>query len=209
MNKEVLDFIVNYGYLAVFAVVFSQEVGIPNPIPNELVLMSTGYLCFKGILLLPLVIMAAVCGDFIGTGILYTVFYFFGVFILKHKPRWIPISELSIAKLSRKISKEGKLRIYLFRLTPFIRGYTSIIAGLLNMKPRVFLPIAGLSAITWAALYVITGRLLGPYWSYVGNKMGRVKYIILLAVVIVLVIVAIVRFMKDRREAAAAAAGLK
>lgn len=198
MPPEAIAFIMHYGYLAVFLIVFSQEVGIPNPIPNELVLMFTGYLTFKGILFLPLVILAAVTADFTGTSILYSVFYFSGVYIMKHKPRWFPVSESSISKLSNRIVKGGKWRIYLCRLTPFFRGYTSIIAGLLKIKPRIFLPIAAISASTWAAIYVIAGCLLGPWWSYAGDKMGSLKYFVLLAVVFLLLIVGIVRYFRER-----------
>ena len=84
MLTEVNAFIINYGYLAIFALVFLQEVGIPNPVPNELVLIFSGYLAFKGILYLPLVILAAVSADFIGTNILYFTFYF-AFFQLKFK----------------------------------------------------------------------------------------------------------------------------
>ncbi len=193
----------HYGYLAVFLIVFSQEVGIPNPIPNELVLMFTGYLTFKGILVLPLVILVAVSADFIGTSILYAVFYFSGVFIMKHKPRWFPVSESSISKLSARIVKGGIWRLYLCRLTPFLRGYTSIIAGLLKIKPRTFLPVAAISASTWAAGYVIAGRLLGPWWSYAGAKLGSMKYYILLGVVLVFLIVGLVKYFCDRAADAA------
>jgi membrane protein DedA with SNARE-associated domain len=194
----VIAFIIHYGYLAVFLIVFSQEVGIPNPIPNELVLMFTGYLTFKGILFLPLVILVAVSADFSGTSILYTVFYFSGVFIMKHKPKWFPVSESSISKLSARIVKGGIWRLYLCRVTPFLRGYTSIIAGLLKIKPRIFLPVAAISAATWAAIYVIAGRLLGPWWSYAGTKLGSMKYYILAAVVLVFLIVGLVRHFRDR-----------
>ena len=197
MPPEVIAFITSYGYLAIFLLVFSQEIGIPNPVPNELVLLFSGYLSFKEILSLPLVILTSVAADFIGTNILYFVFYFFGQYILRHKPRWLPISEKTIHKLSAKISAGGLWTIYIGRITPFIRGYTSVITGLLQIKPRVFLPIAIISATTWSSVCVITGRLLGPYWSFVGYKTGNLKFIILTLVALILCLV-IFRYLKKR-----------
>jgi len=198
MPPEVISFIQNYGYLAIFILVFSQEIGIPNPVPNELVLMFSGYLTFKGILTLPTVILVVVSADFIGTNILYTVFYFFGIYILKHKPRWFPISRNTIDKLSNRVSKGGRWTIYVGRITPFIRGYTSVITGLLKIKPGIFLPIALISALTWSSVYVITGRILGPYLNYAGAKMGNVKFIMLLVLLIIILIIVAVRYFKKQ-----------
>jgi membrane protein DedA with SNARE-associated domain len=188
MPPEVSAFIINYGYLAIFILVFSQEIGIPNPVPNELVLIFSGYLTFTGLLSLPLVVLTCLSADFIGTNILYFVFYFFGRYILQHKPRWLPLSEKRIDKLSKRVTKGGLWTIYFGRITPFIRGYTSVIAGLIQIKPGIFLPIAIISAATWSAICVITGRILGPYWSYAGSKVGNIKYAVLIIITIILLI---------------------
>ena len=161
MSSEVLFYITKYGYYGIFILVFLQEVGAPNPIPNELVLLFSGFLCFKGVLYLPFVILSAFIADFTGTSILHTVFYFFGNFLLDHKPKWLPVPVKAIRKLSDRLSKKGLLGIYIGRLSPFIRGYTSVISGLLQIRYKVFLPIAIITAIVWGSAYTIIGMLLG------------------------------------------------
>jgi membrane protein DedA with SNARE-associated domain len=189
MPDELVIYILKYGYLAIFVFVFSQEIGLPNPIPNELVLLFSGYLTFMGLLKLPFVILAALLADFTGTSILFIIFYFFGNFILQHKPRWLPFPVKSIARLQERISKNGLTGIYLGRLTPFIRGYTSVIAGLLQIKPKVFAPIALITATIWATMYVMAGILLGPFWSRVAPNVTSIKYIMLLVVSTIILIV--------------------
>ncbi len=198
MPPEIILYISKYGYLAIFVLIFLQETGVPNPVPNELVLMFSGYLVFTGILHLPLVLFAAVSADFIGTNILYVVFYFFGVAILRHKPRWLPISQKAINKLTRRMSEGGKWMIFLGRLTPFIRGYTSVTAGLLQLSPKVFLPIALISAITWSSVYVILGKLLGPYWNRISGHFNNIKYMMLVILFVVLIIV-IMRYLINKK----------
>src|SRR5665811_2130434 len=127
MPEEVVYYVTRYGYLAIFVLVFLQEIGMPNPFPNEILLMFSGYLSFKGLLYLPSVILTVVLADFIGTNILYFIFYSAGPFIMQKKPKWIPLSDKMISRLSDRISKGGKLSIYIFRVTPFTRGYTSVI----------------------------------------------------------------------------------
>ncbi|MDP4292509.1 MAG: DedA family protein [Bacteroidota bacterium] len=180
MPHELVIFILKYGYLAIFILVFTQEVGLPNPIPNEFVLIFSGYLIFLGLLKLPLMILAAVLADFAGASILHTVFYFSGGYILKHKPRWLPISVKAIDNRKMRVSRNGLLSIYIGRLTPFIRGYTSVIAGLLQIRSIVFLPVAMITASIWATVYVSAGILLGPFWNRINLNIYNMKYIMMI-----------------------------
>lgn len=198
MPDDLIIYITKYGYLAIFLLVFLQETGAPNPIPNELVLLFSGYMIFLGVLKLPLVILAAVLADFTGTGILYTVFYFTGTYIIQHKPRWLPIPIKTIHKLKQRISKNGLGGIYIGRLTPFIRGYTSVIAGLLQIETRIFLPVALITASIWVVMYVTAGILLGPFWNQVIANINDIKYIMLLILSIILLIIIIRSVIKYR-----------
>jgi len=199
MSSEIIIFITQYGYYGIFILVFLQEIGAPNPIPNELVLLFSGYLTFTGILKLPLVILAALSADFIGTSILHTVFYFFGVYILQHKPRWLPLPINAINKLTHRLSEKGLGGIYICRLTPFIRGYTSVISGLLQIRHRVFLPIALTTATIWSGAYAITGRLLGPIWGVFISNIGSFKYIMLLIFIIVILFFLLFHFKRSAK----------
>ena len=184
MPSELAAYITQYGYFAIFALVFLQEIGIPNPVPNELVLLFSGYLASEGILSLPVLFLTVVFADFVGTSLLYFVFYIFGKTILEKKPRWIPIHKEHIERLGKFISKKDWWGIYLGRLIPYLRGYTSIAAGLLQLRPKVFLTMVFLSAVTWSGGYAIAGKIMGPYWQTVADKIGgttRLVYIILAA----------------------------
>jgi len=182
--EEVVHFITRYGYTAIFILVFLQEIGMPNPIPNELLLMFSGYLSFKGFLYFPFVIFTIISADFIGTNILYVIFYNAGIYLIRKKPKWFPLSDKTIDRLTKKISEGGKFNIFLFRVTPFTRGYTSVITGLLRIKPGIFLPIALISAATWATIYVIAGYIIGPSWNMFTKNIGSFKYIMLAVLVV-------------------------
>jgi membrane protein DedA with SNARE-associated domain len=200
MPEEVVYYVTQYGYLAIFTLVFLQETGMPNPFPNELLLVFSGYLSFKGLLYLPYVILTAVSADFIGTNILYFLFYFAGTFIMQKKPKWLLFSDSLVDRLSGKISKGGQWNIYFFRLTPFTRGYTSVITGLLQIKPEVFLPVAFLSGLSWAAIYVVIGYYLGPSWNLFAGNLENFKYIMIAFLVIVLGTSVLVCFGKKRKR---------
>jgi membrane protein DedA with SNARE-associated domain len=199
MPAEVVYYVTKYGYLAIFIMVFLQEIGMPNPFPNELLLMFSGYLSFKGLLFLPSVIITALSADFIGTNMLYFLFYTTGTIILKKKPKWFPLSDSLIDRLTTKISRGGQLSIYIFRLTPFTRGYASVITGLLQIKPKVFLPIAIISAVTWASVYVVIGNLIGPSWDVFATQIDSFKNLLLAVLATVLFITLLVNYRLNRR----------
>jgi len=184
MPQELIQYVTQYGYLAIFILVFLQETGMPNPFPNELLLIFSGYLSFKGLLILPLVIITAFLADFLGTNFLYFIFYTTGNHILKRRPKWLPISDSLIDRLTKKISNGGQLSIFIFRLTPFTRGYASVITGLLHVRPKIFLPIAIISAIAWASVYVVIGYLIGPSWDEFVIHIDSLQYILLIVVVV-------------------------
>lgn len=198
MPEEVMNYVARYGYLAIFILVFLQETGMPNPFPNELLLILSGYLSYNGILSLPIIILTAVSADFLGTNILYFLFYKAGSHILNRKPKWIPVSAVMIENLTRKINKGGQLKIFIFRLTPFTRGYASVIAGLLQTKPKVFLPIALSSAIVWASVYVVAGNIIGPSWSIFIKHLDGFNNLLLTLPVLVLFLLLLVYFLKKR-----------
>lgn len=186
MPEDVIQFIARYGYLAIFILVFLQESGFPNPIPNELVLLFSGYLIYSGIFKIYEVILVALIADFLGTSILYFTFRAFGFQILKRKPRWIPISRKRIESFSRSLSEGGLPAIFICRLTPFIRGYTSVISGLLHIRIKHFLTIAILSASVWASAYIVVGWILGPWWKQIEQNPHWVRNIMLLILILVL-----------------------
>lgn len=154
-----------YGYLVIFLLVFLQEVGVPSPIPNEFVLLFSGYLVFSNQLNLFFVIGSAFAGDVLGSSILFVVFYFFGKQIMDKKPKWIPITEQKLRRLRMKLSSFGQFGFLLGRLSPFIRGYVSVVSGLMNYNAKDYFLIIFTSAPLWASFYVIAGYFLGPYWA--------------------------------------------
>lgn len=170
MSPTLSAYIIQYGYIAIFSLVFLQEIGVPNPVPNELVLLFSGYLTSIGTLDFIAVLITVIAADTIGSSLLYMTFYCFGQRLLQKWPRVIPPGKL--ANLTARVSNQDRWSIYVGRLMPFIRGYTAVAAGLLKIPPGIFLPAVILSAMTWSGGYVIAGRLLGDEYAAVVSKFG-------------------------------------
>jgi len=153
MSPELTAYVIKYGYIAILSSVFLQEIDVPNPIPNELVLLFSGYLTYVEKLNFITVLITVCAADVVGTSLLYIVFYYFGQLLLQKWSKLIPTSKLEY--LTKRVSNQDRWSIYIGRLIPFIRGYASVAAGLLHIPPRIFLPAVLLSALTWSGDYVI------------------------------------------------------
>jgi membrane-associated protein len=192
MTSQFMHFFALYGYLAIFLTVFLQEIGVPTIVPNEVSLFFFGYLSFLGNLNLGIVLAIAIFSEVTGTILVYAVFYLFGSILIRNRPNWLPIPLVRIRKFKTKIIKRGGPAIFIGRVTPFLRGYTSAIAGLIRTPARKYSGIAFMAAICSTGTYVMAGWLLAPHWQalaaffkYLGN------YIFVLPVFIIITFVAI------------------
>lgn len=168
----VVEYLSNYGYAIIFFFVFLQEMGIPTPIPNEIMLLTAGYLAHAGYLNIWLAVGSAVAADVIGTTILFTIFRSFGHWLLENKPNLMPFKREDLAKIERMLDKRGRWGIFLGRLMPYVRGYTSIMAGLMQMHYHAFITMVTVSAVLWSGGYVTLGYLLGEKTGRIIDRLG-------------------------------------
>jgi membrane protein DedA with SNARE-associated domain len=186
MAPALSTYILQYGYIAIFSLVFLQEIGVPNPVPNEAVLLFSGYLSSVGKLDCLIVLITVIAADVTGSSFLYTTFYYFGQRLLQKWPHVMPSSKLTY--LAARVAHQNRWSIYAGRHIPFIRGYTAVAAGLLQIPPRIFLPAVLLSALTWSGGYVIAGTLLGHAYVDVVSKLATGKLVLAGLVVLCIIV---------------------
>ncbi|MDB4984012.1 MAG: DedA family protein [Patescibacteria group bacterium] len=180
MSPSIIHFLTQYGYVAIIGLIVVQELGIPVPAPNELLLMFFGYLAYLSTFNLVLAAAAATVASMIGAWILYGAFYFIGEWVMHH-PR-IPFPRSLVKNLSEKISKRSIVAVMIGRVVPFGRGYICVAAGLMKVKPWKFATAVIVSDIVWNFGFVILGYVSGPYWNKVAKKVGGVEHIFLLII---------------------------
>jgi len=198
MSDQIIHNIIQYGYLAIFTLILLQEVGMPNPIPNEFVLLFSGYLAFSGILNVGLVILSAIAADILASILLYEAFYFFGNFLIGKNSR-LPTRLLKkVDNLSHRFNLKKPLEIGLSRLTPFIKGYVSILCGLLHLSQKKYGIILSITSVIWSSMYVFGGYLAGPYWIRIAQSNSKLMYLALFLPFAVIIIRYIIRQLKKQ-----------
>ena len=196
MTDEFISGIIQYGYLAVFLLIFLQEIGFPSPIPNEFVLLFSGYLSYNGIISAPLAILTAIAGDLLAGTILFLLFYFFRKFIRRLKPKWLPHPTKKLERISKQINEKGTSGIFIGRLTPFIRGYVAVLCGLLRVTPLKYSSALFLSSISWATCYVCIGYFIGPYQHLFLSSDKNLQILLILVPLIIILLFFLFQFIK-------------
>ena len=196
--NSLLTFVQDYGYWAVFVLVFLQEIGIPSPVPNELILIFAGALTSIGGLNYWLTFLVAVSADVMGTTVLFSVFYFFERFIIERIPKWEFINS-KLDKIKSILMKHNRWGIFLGRMMPYVRGYVSIAAGILNLPYKFFVPLVALSALIWTGGYVTLGHFIGKQWETVARTIEQYKWSFLVALILIAVVIVWARHRKKNK----------
>ena len=159
MSTQLTNYIFAYGYLAIFFVILLLELGIPG-LPNELILLSFGYISRQADLFYPFVISIAIIADIIGSFLLYLLFYYGGVWLARIKPKCLSRPLQKISLLKQRITAHKGRNIFIAKITPLVRGYVPVVAGLLHVQPVLYGRIIIVTAIIWSGGWITAGWLL-------------------------------------------------
>ena len=160
MFVQITSYIANYGYLALFCIIVFMELGVPG-LPNEVVLFYFGYACRKAGLFFPAVLGTGIVADIAGSLLLYFLFFYGSNRLKQIKPKWLRLPSQKIDRLTQKIVSHRGRNLFIAKMTPFIRGYVAVVAGLLQISPILYAWITMLTAISWTGGWLTIGWLLG------------------------------------------------
>ena len=200
MEAAFIDFINGFGYLAVAALIFLENV-FP-PIPSELVLPMAGYLTHKTDMLLPGVIVAATAGSVVGAFVLYGIGRLLSRERLEHFFETQPMRLLGfkgddIASAIDWFDKRGQLTVLICRCVPVVRSLISIPAGTAKMNPVRFTLYTLIGSAVWNAVLCTLGSGAGKAWHRITEEAAWVSDIVKV-VLVVAVVAAVIWWIAKR-----------
>lgn len=179
-------FLVHYGLAAIFVIMLVKSVGIPVPIPADLIILTAAVRVSQGKLVLwqtiIVILIALVLGGLIqfvlargpGRGLLYR----FG--------RYIGLTSLRLDAASNKVKKGGMLGISLVILVPGVRGAVIAASGLANMPLRTFVAGLVVGSALFLSLHFFLGYLGGTLFSLIGHALPLAKLILVVLALFVI-----------------------
>lgn len=144
-------YIVQYGYGALFGVLFAESFGLP--LPGETFLVAALFLAVQGQLNIWLVVLTAWAAAVLGDNVGYAIGRFGGRrLLLRHGAR-IGISAERLDKTERLFAHYGPEVVIVARFFPVLRQLNGIVAGSAGMGWRRFAVYNALGAFLWVGAW--------------------------------------------------------
>lgn len=135
------------------------------PLPNEAILLFSGFLVGAGHLNLYFALAASVLGTAAGATFSWWVARKYGPAGVRKVGHYVFLTPGRLAAAERFFRHRGPAAIFLARLTPVVRTVMSYPAGLAAMPYRSFI-LATLAGCTiWNVLVLLVGRAAGQHWT--------------------------------------------
>jgi membrane protein DedA with SNARE-associated domain len=171
VEQQILAWITQYGYLAIFLLLVFGIVGLP--IPDETLLTFSGYLVFRGNLSLPLTFATALAGSICGITISYTLGRTFGLALIHRYGKYLRITEAHVNKAHSWFERVGNWGLTIGYFIPGVRHFTAYAAGMSEVGPHHFALFAYSGGFLWVSTFLGLGYFLGERWQTVQKNVER------------------------------------
>lgn len=199
MDALFYDFINQFGYFAVGALIFIENV-FP-PIPSEVILPLSGFFTTTTDMVLPLVIVSATAGSVLGAYILYGIGYVLSRerlmrFFETRPMRLLGFKGTDIASAVDWFDRKGQATVLICRCIPVVRSLISIPAGTARMNPVKFTLFTLVGSAVWNTILCSFGAAAGSAWMQVSEQAEWISDIVKYVIIALVVIVAIFWIVK-------------
>ena len=154
------------------------------PLPSEIILPFSGYLVFRGQLVLWLVAVAGAVGCVLGSLLAYWVGAWGGRPLVEKYGRYILVSRRDLDLADHWFARRGDIVILIGRLLPLVRTFIAFPAGVARMPLVKFVLYTFVGSLIWCWALAWVGLRLGRRWDTLGPWFHR--FDALIAVVILL-----------------------
>ena len=171
MESQIIAWITQYGYLAIFVLLIFGIVGLP--IPDETLLTFTGYLIYRSELSMPLAFAAAVAGSASGMTISYALGRSFGLALLHRFGKHVHLTPERLARAHAWFERIGHWALTVGYFIPGVRHLTAYAAGMTEVAPHQFALFAYSGTVLWVTAFLSLGYFLGERWKVVELHVER------------------------------------
>jgi membrane protein DedA with SNARE-associated domain len=194
------SFLTSAPYAALILFGFLEAACIP--IPSEVTFGFAGVLAYQGHLNLVLVIIIGSLAELAGSYASYAVGRVGGKPLVQKLGRYVLVTQGDVDRAERFLAGRGSWAIAVGRMLPFIRAFTSIVAGLVRVPAGRFGVFSLIGTVIYATVLSVIGYEVGHAWGSINHGLTVATYILVAIVVIVIVGFVLYRLRQFRREAA-------
>ncbi len=193
------SFLASHVYVALILFGFLEAACIP--ISSEVTFGFAGVLAYQGHLNLVLVIIIGSLAELAGSYASYAVGRIGGKPLVAKVGRYVLVTQGDVDRAERFLAGRGAWAIPVARMLPFIRAFTSIVAGLVRIPAGRFGVLSLIGTVIYATVLSVIGYELGHAWGSINHGLTVASYILVVLVVIAIVGFVFYRLRQFRREA--------
>jgi membrane protein DedA with SNARE-associated domain len=194
------SFLTSAGYAALILFGFLEAACIP--ISSEVTFGFAGVLAYQGHLNLALVIIIGSLAELAGSYASYAVGRVGGKPLVQKLGRYVLVTQGDVDRAERFLAGRGAWAVPVGRMLPFIRAFTSIVAGLVRIPAARFGVLSLIGTVIYATVLSLIGYEVGHAWGSINHGLTIATYILVAIVVIAIVGFVVYRLRQFRREAA-------
>src|SRR3954466_14626564 len=200
MTSHLTQWIADYGLIAVFVLMAIDAV---LPAGGELVMLFAGALAAGAIAghhgpSLAAAVLAGTLGYLFGSLAGWGIGRIGDRALIERHGRWLHLGPERFARAERWFDRYGAAFVFFGRLTPLVRSFVSIPAGVLKFPLGRYTLLSALASLIWCLAFGIAGYALGSHWDAVHHAFRYADYAALG------VLVALVATLLARRRGVAA-----
>lgn len=181
-TETLLNFIINYGYWAIF---------IGMVIEGPVITVLAGFLTSLGFFKFYWVYLIVVLADILGDSIAYAIGYFGRKQVLLRVFSYFQMKEEKLLGIEEFFKRHGGKSVFISKFIAGAGSWTLISAGLAKMNLKKFYKNSTIAALFKSALYVGVGYFFGAMYKVIikwMNVTGTITIIICLAILVLIVI---------------------
>lgn len=167
----IVSWVTQYGYAAIFALLMLGIVGLP--IPDETMLVFSGYMIAQGHMRPIPALIAAFCGSACGISLSYTIGRTLGLGFIHKYGRYLHITEERLAVVHTWFDRIGHWALFVGYYIAGVRHFTAIVAGTSRLEYRSFAAYAYSGAFVWVCTFLGIGYFFGDHWKEVSELVHR------------------------------------
>jgi len=181
------QYMLAYGYWAVFFGVMLENAGVP--VPGETILLIAGYFASTGKFHLGLVMLIAATGAVIGDNIGFAIGHHYGRNVLLRVGRFFFLTPKRFAHMENYFERHGNKTILVARFITGLRVFAALLAGASRMPWRVFIVFNVAGAVLWSVVITTLGYLFGQSLPLLVKWVGRSGTILLISAIVIGIVV--------------------
>jgi membrane protein DedA with SNARE-associated domain len=167
----VFAWVAAHGYGALYLLLALGVVGLP--IPDETLLVFTGYLIGRGTLHPVGAFAAAVAGTWTGISGSYLLGRTLGVGAVHRYGKYVHLTETRLAKVHMWFDRIGHWMLFVGYYIAGVRHFTAVVAGMSRVAYPTFIAYAWSGGALWVGSFLTLGYFLGENWLRVAELVHR------------------------------------